>query len=537
MNKLRMLAVLAATLLFAHCSDNPVNESTPPNTGAADSIASLHFQSLGDSLDRLGGKSVEALRNTRFDDLRDGFQSALTRDPGNAIAHLGLSIIEMLELNYDEEIWAIVDSLDAWGSAPSAALPRSRHEALIGRQFSLLVEVPVFISMKTANTFPPNVTIQNIQEIIRNKVIPALDRALDHLGIAERRAGTDLRIEINDNGVREFIRIDLGEILIWDAAVHALRTAFGIAISRDVDLYGPDGTYNWIDEMNNLETGSPYCGEAVVVEQGAIDALDYYWTYGQERRDLMADSLLITVLYYNFEVRTAFLSLRDNGAALGDAHDDLVATLGKLEAAAAFIRNRNDNSEERVVKLADLTDLDSDISSDPNKPNFAKNFDTLEDVIQFLENLFSGPVDFTEQLGPRNTTYSWRTNLSRLFDNPIQDWNDLLPFHRWDFPVGAWIDADTTMVYFFDNGGSPIDVVTWNGEFCEWVMIPNIGIVTEYAVYNHLNAPGIVFLDGPNGNDIDLNVERFPYFPDYTFNGIFPQMNRAEWLNLEAILR
>jgi hypothetical protein len=38
------------------------------------------------------------------------------------------------------------------------------------------------------------------------------------------------------------------------------------------------------------------------------------------------------------------------------------------------------------------------------------------------------------------------------------------------------------------------------------------------------------------GNPIDLDVVRFPFFPDYTFNGLFPNMTRADWLELIDIL-
>ena len=45
----------------------------------------------------------------------------------------------------------------------------------------------------------------------------------------------------------------------------------------------------------------------------------------------------------------------------------------------------------------------------------------------------------------------------------------------------------------------------------------------------------ILWLVDPMGNAIDPNVT-LPYFPDYTFNGLFPGMNRSDWEELINIL-
>ena len=42
----------------------------------------------------------------------------------------------------------------------------------------------------------------------------------------------------------------------------------------------------------------------------------------------------------------------------------------------------------------------------------------------------------------------------------------------------------------------------------------------------------IELLDAPEGNSIDLDVEKVPYFPDYTFGGLFPNADRTTWLNV-----
>jgi len=55
----------------------------------------------------------------------------------------------------------------------------------------------------------------------------------------------------------------------------------------------------------------------------------------------------------------------------------------------------------------------------------------------------------------------------------------------------------------------------------------------DVVVFNYYDTgiDPVVFLDGPGGNEIDPD-EVMPYFPDYTFNGIFPDMTRQKMIDL-----
>ena len=67
--------------------------------------------------------------------------------------------------------------------------------------------------------------------------------------------------------------------------------------------------------------------------------------------------------------------------------------------------------------------------------------------------------------------------------------------------------------------------------------ITNIGNIHQTRIGWTFDSYHIVeALDGPNGNPIDPDIV-FPYFPDYTFNGLFPDMNsHADWQALFNIL-
>ncbi|MEE9269925.1 MAG: hypothetical protein V3V49_06655 [Candidatus Krumholzibacteria bacterium] len=545
MKKLSTFLICLAIFPLVQCSDNPVDEGTIViiDQSKADSIASNAFEALGDSIQALEDKSTEELKNTRFDDTRRQFQNALSFDPRNAIAHVGLAILEIVELNYDTDIWAVIDSMERWtdeGPTPPPTSARDRHRMLIGRQFSLLVEIPFALNVHAAASFPSNVTLAKIQAIIRDTVIPALDRSINHLETAEADIDAAIRILIDDSGVQEYIKIDLGEIFLFDASVRALRAGFGMVIAYDADLFGPDGTYDWIDHVRYLEDHrfGLYCAKAEVIPGSPFDELKLVTEHGFA--DAQIDSILLLVLYHNLENRPAFLTLRDSGKSMREAHQNFLMTVNKLDASANFIRNvRQNENEENVVKLADLTDLDSELDpTDPDIPNFAKDFNRVEDVLDFVRDLLNGPVDFSEQLGANDITFSWTMNLNAWFTAPVTDWKALLPYYRFVIPAGNWIDVNQTLVFEYDNGG-----FGWTGfvlvdDFCTYTTIPNIGIVRQYSRRYDVDDGSILeLLDGPGGNVIDVNLERFPYFPDYTFNGLFPDMDtRDRWLTLVDIL-
>jgi hypothetical protein len=541
--------ILLSLVLFIQCSDNPVDEKAccgnfdPDET---DSLATVIFEDLGDVLADLGDMDADDFRNQRFDEQRSGFGKVIIDDPNNAIAHLGLAIIELLELNYDQDIWEMIDSLDSWfdngdgggGPGPPPPGPVDRHHTLVGRQFTLLVDIPMTMSYQMVADFPPNVTADNIQTIIEDKVIPALDRAIGHITTVENDTDTAIRIGVDFGDGVEYVIIDLGEIYLFDASLRALRAAFGVATAYDVDMFGPDGTYDWLSEVRDLEDeGGMFCATYEVVPAGGMNDINLYYDYDNEHAGAMIDSILNVVLHHNLENRSSFLSLRNGGTPMTKAGADILGTVQKLEASAYFIRNiRNDVSSEHVIKLTDLTDLDSELD-DPDKPNFAKDFKTVEDVLGFVHDVFSGEVPFTEELGPRSTEYTWKMNLSVLFaPSPVQDWNSLLPYHSWDIPQGNWITKTTQLWWAEDWGGSDDNIWVYHDGECQEVLFTNIGWVRDYGVfYESIDLGNMLILEDEFGREIDPDNE-FPHFPDYTLNGLFPEMTRAEWENLIDIL-
>jgi hypothetical protein len=527
------------------CSDDPTGPpALPPDPVGADSTASVWMGALGDTLAALQGMDEDALRNADFQALRNGFQQALTQEANNHIANLGLAILALLELNYNDEIWQLVDDLRIWsqGGGPSPA-PPDRHRTVIGRQFELMVEMPFSFYTRLAMGTAGDISLARIQNTIKTVVIPALDRAVNHIEATEQHTDTEIRIPVVVWGDfdTDTVKIDLGEIYVFSSALYALRSSFKSLIAYNLDLFGPDGTYGWIDDLRGLDTPPP-CPE-YMVDSGFLylqwPAYAHPWISGPDARE---DSILLSVMHYNLRGTSQFLRLREGGIHLEGAHSDLLGVLSKLESSVDFIRNiRTGETEESVIKLADLTGLDSDISAGGDKPNFMAGWTSIEDVLDFTRDLYSGTVSFGETFGDTMPTlFEWELNLRALYVPGISDWKDKLPYHAWDLPSGRWLVCEDRFLRGGPwGGGSWNGVVLENGS-CVWKTIPNVNSVTETAMVCELPAGSYLWLTDPSGNPIvvgsDPGDERFPYFPDYTFGGLFPDMTRQRWVQLVELL-
>ncbi len=228
-----VLLILVSLVFVVQCfDDDGTGPSSPPPSGCnADSTATYWYQEMGDRIQEIEDMEKEEIRNLDFSDIRAGYNTALACERSNAIVHLGLSILEVLELDYSEDVWAVIDSIEAWsGSDAPPPTPPADYPNLLGNQFSLLVQIPFAMTLKQATQFPPNLTVSNIQSIIENTIIPALNRSIAHLNSVELNTAIKLTIQFDDGLITDTYVIDLGEIYFFDASIHALRAAFKMAI-------------------------------------------------------------------------------------------------------------------------------------------------------------------------------------------------------------------------------------------------------------------------------------------------------------------
>lgn len=524
---LLLLVLVAAFGCSTSDNDDVTNPPTQEEQAAADSIAGYWFQALSDSMagytDDL--PDPDEVRELNLDDARTGFEEALDNDPNNASAHLGLALVSLIEVNYNEDLWAMVDSLDTV-TKDGVELDRYSHELavnplrdrLLGHQFRILAEAPL-IYVQQVKTVPPNLTVHNLQIIIHNAILPKLSEAITHIGHVEAAGDFTLAIEVDG----DVIEIDKGEVFFFDAALRALRAGLRIMTAYSVDIFGPDGTYDWIEDL--LDAPRDWYESEVVPGPASGDTLKvtHYYSAAQ-------DSLLIAILQYNLSPGSSFLTLHTDPysgrTAMQNAALDLGSVLGKLESALDYIRNEDDPQDNDIIQIGMLEDLDGEIGNCTDCPSFAQDWQTVEDVINWLQSVLSGPYTLHEEIEP-GVFLDLTVNISALFVTPVADWKTKLPYHAWYDPA-TWISQEED---WWTSDWDPT-----GGDYCTWIddsmeCFSNIDWVVWYTFEDFIGDPPVVLLDGPGGSEIDPEQE-FPYFPDYTFGGLFPGMDRQDWLDL-----
>jgi hypothetical protein len=511
-----MLALgLGASALLTGCGDDdgPVVVQDLP-----DAVALM--QALADSLANIPDDPDEDdIRPRRYTVIRNGFDAILAADPSNRIAHLGVGILEVLEINYDADLWAFLDDLIDYsdstsGRSSSGGLFVRLGSPILRNQFTLLATAPRELMRRSMRAIPSSLTVARAQALIDSVVIPALTESITHLEQAEADGGPVFNLTVED----ESYEIDIGEIYAFHAATHAARAAFRLLTAYDLGLPGPDGTYGWIDTMNDI----PTCerdGEFELVSADSSRRISI--NYGQDPGSAAKDSVGVAIIQYNLEQRPDFLRQRTGG--LAGVLADMRRIRELLSLGVAAVKGESDDQMNDVIKIVDLTDIDQDIANATDPPNFAENFTTIEDVLNWVNQILSGPYDVQEdgEFGPIEIT----VDLAGFLGNAPLDWNSLLPFHQFR-PPASWVEADTTLdVTFGSPYGVPHSVIdcetgveTWRSDVFE----------TRRLDINYSVNP-IEFLDGPGGSVIDLDVVKIPYFDNYTLGGLFPGATRATW--------
>lgn len=519
----RTFPFLAPVVLLLALAPGCGDDSSGPSVITDCPEAAVWMQALSDSLAAIpDNATTDYVQNLNYDAIRNGLDMALADNPDCGIAHLGSALMDVLEINYDATLWAFIDSVDAYdnasGPAPPGGLHLRRGSPILRNQFALLATAPTEMMRRSATAVPSNLTVAQVQMIIEDTIIPAISSALGHLQAAEAGGGPTFLVTVED----ETNEIDLGDVYLFHAAMHAARAAFRIAIAYDYGIPGEDGTYDWIDDIRNQQD----CYEVGYFQQtrGGIQYDAYQIYYEHSFGSAAQDSIGIATVQYNLENRSAFLTLRRD--VMEAAFQDILDARDLLESAAAAIRGETDDQTNDAVRIADLVDIDDDLASpDPDRPNFAEDFTTVEDVLDWIDQVLSGPYAVSED--GRNGPIQFTVDLHALFHDAPADWKALLPYHRFKDPA-TWLTEETRSSFTSPTVyGTPVYVYD-----CDAGSIFRTDVIQRIEEWRTVNVDFVEFLDGPGGAPIDLGTEKVPYFPDYTLGGLFPGADRAKWVEI-----
>jgi len=182
--------------------------------------------------------------------------------------------------------------------------------------------------------------------------------------------------------------------------------------------------------------------------------------------------------------------------------------------------------------------------------SLADKFKSPESICDFVTQLLSGPYTFNETVD--STHINITVNLCAFLDKPVNDLKTLLPKFRW-LNSNEWVTKTETSRYSWPNTPPLYSFSTYHDNTI--VVIPASKIAStqpntyggttytlttpftyETSIDSNRTITPIKFIDDA-GNDLDMQSlvdgkTFLPYFADYTFDGVFPNMTRQKWIDL-----
>ena len=534
-----------------------------------DSLVKLLIERV-QSIEELEGP--DELKTIDFISLRNGFEAILAIDANRPKSNIGYMLTAIASLNTNPKIWKIADSLDAYfdalnsesdnGGTGKKLMKRAMQKGgvfTLGK--ALAAKTPAMLMAAAQKpSFPKFLTVSYIQDLIEQDLIPvvvAVSQAAERV-----EALSDATVPITVDG--DEFEIDKGEVYAFDAYMRLVQASMFMFCTYDMDLYTSADRmdYSWVDTMVGIDN------EYRTIYTLSNDTLFRIDSWGDDKKEMMT---MMGMLHYNIEERTSFMTIkRPYHSAV---FDNLKAIPAKIKAGLAAIKAETDDQENDLLKIsmidsanAEMLDFSGEMRDEGFSASFAENFSSIDKLMDFVNSLLSGPYTFDDVVDGKQVTIT--VNLPAYYSNPVADLRDLLPHYTWTSET-EWAKLDTSMwggQYYsrrtvYNQAESRYDTLYYINVYeyneTEVRIADNLidSVVTSewgdkkyyinHPIHYSVNIDSTYYFDGlrltDENNQIISNeqIEElidnkmfFPYFDDYTFNGLFPDMTRAKWLDL-----
>jgi hypothetical protein len=570
--------------------DLPTDINISANTSEA-GIDSMFNRLIADAkkLDNLNTPSD--LYALDFTLLRKGFGAAINKSPNHVKANVGFIVSSVLSINGSKDIQKVVDSIDCYinnmdayydeptiyndsaflNKKKSLAKKESFSSGFLAKTYSshgllsagqaLVAETPKILMSQTSRpAFPRFLTLSYIQNAIESDVIPRLDEVI--AATHRLRTISDMSLPVTIDGTTT--ELDNSDILILEGAVRAARAGFTMMLIYDTDIYSPNGTNDmrWIDKYAAINDSAHSTRQTTYTLHSDTLSKTYY-------TDVTPYVSYISDVYQYNLGRSAFLSIRKNYHTA--VYNDLKEVPMLFKAGLLSIKNEKGNQDNDLIPAFDISDMSEDMLSfskdmleEGFSPYFASKFESPEAFMDFISLVLSGPYQFNENIDNKQITIT--VDLSKFFTNPANSLKDYWPKYR--IPTGNeryYSYVSNTSVSSWTNKSFYIyrdkyDSVQINIPASLIDSIEKSPYYVNNATYHLKNSYNytstkdsgrtivpIIFLDD-QGNSMnfysqineDITKQTlpkvFPYFNDYTFRGIFPDMKtRQNWIDFFAI--
>lgn len=506
-----VLATFCFLLIVFLCS---CSKSTKPNdVSTANVLAREGFDLMNEEAERLShldniSSQDDFMLESKFNEIEAKFDQALDEDADNPMAHLGISILEILRINYNPEFWSLIEDMQDMGN---------QKQTLLNRQFQFLANSSMLLLKNYSAGSKEAVSIARLQDFIHESVVPRLTSCMNHLDYAVNMADTTgIFIDTGE----ELIEIDKGEVYAFRASVHILEATFFMLTAYNWDMVGTDGTYNWIQQLNQNFAPVDFVGGYEPYDYEVVDGVlnIYYWDYWDEMdySEPFQMEVAAKTFRHNLEDATTFGTL--NQSRLTHARQSILDAADDISNCVNSVQNETDDQSNDVIKLQYIIDLEDEIANqDPDNPDFMQNWNDIDDVVTWLEGIVSGGSITVDAGDGMDVTIS----IAAYFNGGVSDIRNVIPYFHWSAPADSWLEM-------FESGSSSWPATSYTFWFDgEYVTVSGISQVREVEQRYELR-PGY-FTDSGGSQ---LGEDEFPHFPDYTFGGIFPGMTRAKLMEL-----
>lgn len=164
-----------------------------------------------------------------YDGAYDDYLSALSSDPSNAEANFGAALLGLFCVVIDEDVCALVEQLGG------PALPATLNDLVTSGFSTTGTSNAASPFAHVGAIVSPEVIPSEVQTVIENAIIPALDTILSRLANVESNSDFQFIITPAMSGADSNVEIDLGEIYALDLFASLLKGMLHVAISYDWD--------------------------------------------------------------------------------------------------------------------------------------------------------------------------------------------------------------------------------------------------------------------------------------------------------------
>ena len=351
------ITILFSALFFLTACDETTTDPGGNDLGEANALAMEGFEQLNQKAQELEGTDLESAQsgedvfpNSEYTAIKNIFESAIDKDANNPTAHLGLAILELFSVNYDNDLWNLIN--DANGG--------TFNKRILNNQLQFLGTAPEALLKQTGNTLKKinsSLSIARVQNIVEGSVLPKINNAIDHLDYAVNLADSNV-IVLDADG--ESVEIDPGEIYLFRASLYAVSAGFRFFTLYDVDLFDQDGGYSWLDSLlsSDYEYGYDSYYTQMVNDQKYLYITDNY----ESEKEIASDSLAADVVKYNLLSRSSFLTFR-RPAIGAQIKSDILHVISDLENSVDYIENESDDQSNDIIKFSYIQEADSNISN------------------------------------------------------------------------------------------------------------------------------------------------------------------------------